>query len=481
MLKSKGGLPAGKGGREMIQRERLKPLNSRPASGGQYVLYWMQASQREDTNHALEFAIGEANARNLPVLVYFGLTADYPEANLRHYSFMLEGLAETRARLEERGVGMIIRAEPPPAGAVRLSRRAALLVVDRGYLRHQRAWRREAAEWAPCPVIRVETDAVVPVEEALGYEAYSAAVLRPKIQKLLPRYLAPLRKRRVKKRFRAPGLDSLDLVNPSAVLARLPIDRSVGPANGAAGGTSRARRRLAAFLRKGLDRYADDRSNPDLEAGSGLSAYLHFGQISPLAVALAVGRTPHRGSEAFLEQLIVRRELSLNFVYYNSRYDRFEGLPAWSRRTLLAEARKRAKPVYSAAELEAARTHDPYWNAAQREMVCLGRMHGTMRMYWGKKLLEWSSSPEAAFRLALRLNNKYQLDGRDPNGYAGVAWCFGKHDRPWPAQPGFGQVRSMKASGLDRKYNLPAYVRRVERVCAPTAPPSPSSPRRGNR
>jgi deoxyribodipyrimidine photo-lyase len=192
-----------------------------------------------------------------------------------------------------------------------------------------------------------------------------------------------------------------------------------------------------------------------------MSPYLHFGQISPLFIALKVKETRSPGVEAFLEELIVRRELSMNFVFYNEKYDSFEGLPEWAKKALKTHQRDKRQYLYSLEEFENAKTHDPYWNAAQREMVVKGKMHGYMRMYWGKKILEWAKTPEEAFRTALYLNNKYELDGRDPNGFTGVAWCFGKHDRPWGERPIFGNVRYMNDKGLKRKFDADEYVKMI--------------------
>ncbi len=196
-----------------------------------------------------------------------------------------------------------------------------------------------------------------------------------------------------------------------------------------------------------------------------MSPYLHFGQISPLYVALQV--TGARGikatnQDAYLEELAVRRELSMNYCLYNPHYDSYEGLPEWAKKTLKAHRKDKREYTYTLKELEEARTHDPYWNAAQKEMVLTGKMHNYMRMYWGKKILEWSVTPEEAFRSAIQLNNKYELDGRDPNSFVGVAWCFGKHDRPWTERPIFGTVRYMNAAGLERKFDMAAYIRKIK-------------------
>jgi deoxyribodipyrimidine photo-lyase len=445
----------------LIQPERVQALNARPARPGRFVLYWMQAAQRTEFNHALEFAAREANALGLPLVAYFGLTPRFPEANARHYAFLLEGLEEAAAALERRGIRLVVRPGPPDEGVVELGRRAALVVVDAGYLRVERAWRKAAAGLLECPLVQVETNAVVPVNAASPKEEYAAATLRPKIYRLLEKFLVPLKTTRLKKDSLGLRFDSLAVENPAAVLATLPVDRSVAPVTSFKGGASRGRRLLRAFIARKLPGYAEGRNDPNRDAQSGLSPYLHFGQLSPLQAALEVKAAGGYGTEAFLEELIVRRELSLNFVSYNPDYDRYAGLPAWCRATLAEHRQDRREYAYSPEDWEAARTHDPYWNAAQREMVLTGRMHGYMRMYWGKKILQWSRSPQEALRTALRLNNKYELDGRDPNAFAGVAWCFGKHDRPWGRRPVFGSIRYMAASGLRRKFDADAYVRRI--------------------
>jgi len=450
----------------VIQPERVRALSAKPVRPGDYVLYWMQAAQRAEGNHALEFAVRRANELGRPLVAFFGLTPDFPEANARHYAFLLEGLRETGEALEKRGIRFVLREGWPPRGAVVLGRRAALVVVDGGALRVERRWRAAAARALGCALLEVETNAVVPVRAASDKEEYAAATIRPKIHRVLGTYLRPLRPTALKKDGLGLRFDSLRPDDPQALLAALPVDRSVPPVATIRGGTSNARRLLRLFISRKLKDYAEARNDPNADALSGLSPYLHFGQISPLEVALAVKDAAGYGVEPFLEELVVRRELSLNFVLYNPRYDRFGGLPDWCRATLAAHARDRREYVYSRAAWEAARTHDPYWNAAQKEMVLTGRMHGYMRMYWGKKILEWSATPQEAFRTALALNNTYALDGRDPNSFAGVAWCFGKHDRPWAERPVFGTVRYMAASGLRRKFDADAYVRRVEALAA---------------
>lgn len=442
-----------------VERERVQVRNTRPLRPGRYVLYWMQASQRARWNPALEHAIALANDRDLPVLVGFGLSPRYPEATLRPYAFMVAGLRETERDLRDRGIALVVRIGDPPAVALDLARDAAGVVVDRGYLRPGRAWRAAVAAGAPCPVIEVEGDAVVPVELAYDRAAWSAAVLRRRIVPLVDRFLRPLAEGapcRPSLGLDIPGVD----LDDDRILDGLDLDPSVPPVDLPAGPTA-ARARLALFLEESLPRYADRRSDPSANATSGLSPYLHFGQISPVEVAWRVRAAGGAGAEAFVEELVVRRELALNFTLYNAHYDRFEGVPAWARESLAAHAADPRPATYDPAALDGAHTDDPVWNAAQQELRCTGTIHGYLRMYWGKQILLWTPDPERAFRLALHLNNRYGLDGRDPSSYAGVGWCFGLHDRPFPERPVWGKVRPMTRRGLEAKFDLQPYLARI--------------------
>ncbi len=446
----------------MIQDDRLTNLNNNEAARGDYVLYWMQQSQRAEYNHALEYAVARANDCSLPLLVFFGITPSFPEANERHYRFMMEGLRHTKAKLKDRGIAMTIRICPPDLGVVELSRRAALVVTDRGYLRIQRQWRSRAAAEMKCPLIQVESDAIVPVETASSKEAYTAGTLRPKILALLPFYLKPLKQERLRIDSTALEGESLDLDDIDAALEAIGCDRSVGAVRWLRGGTNEAKRLLRRFIAEKLDSVPESRNDPSLDCVSHLAPYLHFGQISALYAALETLKTKSPGRDIFLEELIVRRELGFNFVFYNDDYDTIRCLPEWARQTLKKHGGDRRDYLYGRGVLEGGRTHDRYWNAAQKELLLRGTIHGYMRMYWGKKILEWSASPEEAYATALALNNRYGLDGRDPNSFAGVAWCFGKHDRPWGERPIFGTVRYMNDRGLERKFDMDRYVERID-------------------
>jgi deoxyribodipyrimidine photo-lyase len=448
----------------MIQKERIKALNKKGMKKGAYVLYWMQASQRAEYNHALEFTILKANELRRPLIVFFGITDHFPEANERHYAFMLEGLREVKQSLEKRGIQMVILHKSPEVGAVQLAKKASLAVVDRGYLRIQKQWRNDAANQMDCPLIQVESEVIVPVEEASPKEEYAAATLRPKINKKLIYFLVPLNQREPAISSLSMDIDSFDIDDIGKAISKLRIDRGFQKVNSFKGGTKEALRHLEVFLEGKLDRFPELRNDPTLDYLSQMSPYLHFGQISPLFIALQVKKTKSPGIEAYLEELIVRRELSMNFVFYNEKYDSYEAIPEWAKKTLKAHEKEKRLYTYTLKEMEAAQTHDPYWNAAQREMVVKGKMHGYMRMYWGKKILEWSKTPREAFRAALYLNNKYELDGRDPNGFTGVAWCFGKHDRPWGERPIFGNVRYMNDKGLKRKFDADEYVKMISQL-----------------
>jgi deoxyribodipyrimidine photo-lyase len=321
------------------------------------------------------------------------------------------------------------------------------------------------ARKAACRVVQVESDLIVPVETASVKAEIGARTLRPRIHRQLADYhkaLTPLPVRTSTTKLR---VDGISIADTAAVLKTLRIDRSVSPVPGTfKGGASEAKRRFTEFLKNRLARYDQNHNQPQTDDTSRMSPYLHFGQISPLYMAMEAMKAPgpKAARDAFLEEMIIRRELACNFTHYTPEYDTFACIPGWAQKSLAEHRRDRRPYVYSAEQLENAATHDPYWNAAMREMVCTGFMHTYMRMYWGKKILEWSRTPEEGFATTLALNNKYFIDGRDPNSYTGVAWVYGVHDRAWPQRAIYGKVRTMMASGLERKCDINAYVRKVD-------------------
>lgn len=434
----------------MIHDERVVILN-KPSENGKYVLLWIQQAQRTRYNHALEFAVNQANALKLPLFACFVITDGFPNANLRHYTFMFEGLENLKLNLKQRGINLIFRYGNPPEEVVSLGKNAEMIVMDRGYLRVQKQWRREIGRTAPCTVVQVESDAVVPVETASTKEEFAAYTIRPKINRQLDKFLVPLEQRELKTKDFMPDLESC-----VPDITKLNIDRSVSPVKSFTGGEDEAVKLLKIFIDEKLDDYDKLRNDPTKDAQSGLSPYIHFGNISPLETALAV--KDHTASASFLEELIVRRELAMNMVNFNAEYDSLKHLHPWAANTLNEHIKDVRTYIYTYEELENAETHDEAWNAAQTEMRATGKMHGYMRMYWGKKIIEWTETPEEAYRTAISLNDKHSLDGRDPNGFAGVLWCFGKHDRPWQERAIFGKVRYMNFAGLKRKFDVESYI-----------------------
>ncbi|MCQ1537623.1 deoxyribodipyrimidine photolyase [Methanocalculus taiwanensis] len=443
----------------MISPERIHYRKEGSQGRGDRVVYWMQRSQRAEENHALEYAVNEANLRQIPLNVVFCIDPEYPLATSHSFRFMVEGLAETRNNLLERGIPLSLMTGDSIHEVPRFVQDAALLVVDRGYLRHERQIRNAVAEQTGCQVIEVESDCVVPVRAASLKEEWSAATLRRKLNPQVSHFLHLTEKIELK-------TDSLNDIDDSDQILSDPdrLLKQIGFFDPpkilfARGGRSEALKRLSAFLATPVTLYDRTRNDPGVEVTSGLSPYLHFGQISPLEVARAAA-----GRAGFLEELIVRRELAINFVWYNEKYDQIDCLPDWALKTLGEHRDDLREYTYSLEELRHAETHDPFWNAAQKEMLLTGRMHNYMRMYWGKKILEWSDTPEIAYQNTIQLNDIYELDGRDPNGYAGVAWCFGKHDRAWKERPVYGKVRYMNANGLLRKGDIRGYVEKVEEL-----------------
>jgi len=454
----------------VVASSRVRRLNDRDRRDGDYVLYWMQASQRAECNHALEFAVQRANERGLPLLSIFVLIPDYPDSNRRHKRFLLEGLQHTVKACEQRGVRLLVRRGDPVDTVSQCAADAAVLVADRGYLRHQKEWRKRLAESVACPMFQVESDVVVPVETASNKAEYAARTIRPKLMKRLDEFLVDLRTTPLDHDSLGWDGDTEVIGDIDATLDTLGLGDEAEPVpQHFTGGTPAARAKLRQLIDDKLARYAKNRNQPQTDDVSHLSMYLHYGHISPLYIAKRVRETKagtQEDRDVFIEELVVRRELGINFVNFTSNYDKFACLPNWARASL-KDARDDAREhVYTTTELADAKTHDPYWNAAMNEMRYTGYMHNYMRMYWGKKILEWTNTPEHAYRVTLELNNRYFIDGRDPVSYANVAWVFGLHDRPWQRRPIFGTVRYMAASGLERKCDIDGYVTKVNWLMA---------------
>lgn len=457
-----------------VFEERLVSLNDRQVDDtGECVVYWMQRSQRASDNPALSYATGLANALAKPLVVYFGLFDAYPMASARAFCFMLQGLKEIAQALRERGIGFVLRREPPAQGIVQLAQelRACAVVVDEDYLNIGRSWRADAAQALDVRLFQVDAETVVPAR-ITDQEQWGAYTLRPKILKVLDDHLVDRPEIEVNHKWvrEAAGIDILG-TDPQKLAASLDADQNVSASPHFIGGLSKARERLSQFMETGLPRYASERNDIGVSVSSDLSPYLHFGQIASLRVALIVrdADAPDECVDAFLEQLIVRRELAINFCLFNPHYANFDAAPDWASKSLRSHISDPRPEVYSMEELESASTHDDLWNAAQIELATFGKVHPYMRMVWAKKLLEWSPTPQEALARAIFLNDKYAIDGRDPNGYANIAWCIlGKHDRPFAERPIFGKVRYMTSEATKRKTHWQDYVSRISELDSPS-------------
>jgi len=438
-----------------------------PDPEGSCVVYWMQRAQRAVDNPALDVAVKAANELGKPVVVFLAPVPSYPRANLRHYRFLNHGIPDIADALQKRNIGFVLRRFPESSLLQFCDEvNAALVVGDENPMREPESWRRKAARKLRVPLWTVDADVIVPTK-LLEKAQYAAHTIRPRLKSKLPSFLIASRNPIAKVTWKKPN-DLLSLPVDFDITQGWPLDRSVDGAPTWRGGSKEALRLLDDFIAHKLQGYGTLRNKPEIDHTSRLSPYLHFGHISPVTIALAVQKSaaPTADKEAFLNQLITWRELSINLVRFNPDYDNFDCGEPWAHRTLAKHSRDRRPIIYSKAQLENAQTHDSLWNAAQMQMVNAGWMHNYMRMYWGKKILEWSPSPAEAYRIAVRLNDKYELDGRDPNGYAGIAWAVaGKFDRPWFERPIFGQIRYMSAASTGRKFDSKKYI---EQNCART-------------
>ncbi len=423
-------------------------------------MYWMQRAQRGVDNPALDVAVEAANALQKPLVVFFAPVPFYPRANLRHYRFLNEGIPDIAAALADRNIGFVLR-RYPDHHLVKFCEEvnATLVVGDENPMREPEGWRNKATHKLRVPLWTVEADVIVP-PKLLEKAQYAAHIVRPRLQAQLKTFLVPSKNPLAKVGWKKPAkLRSLDTA--SDITEEWELDRSVSPVSLWKGGSGEALRLLEAFIHHKLEHYGTQRNKPEIDHTSRLSPYLHFGHISPITVALAVEKShaPKVDKEAFLNQIITWRELSVNLVKFNPNYDNFECGEPWAHRTLAKHAKDPRTVLYKECQLENAETHDPLWNAAQMQMVQTGWMHNYLRMYWAKKILEWSPSPAEAHRTAVSLNDKYFLDGRDPNGYAGIAWSIvGKFDRPWFERPIFGQIRYMSGASTGRKFDSKKYI-----------------------
>ena len=483
----------------MSQKNRVQALNTYSViQRKSYIVYWCYKSVRTTYNHSLEYAIHLANKHTLPLVVLY--TISDSTRSERHAMFELQALPQLHKAFTERKIMCIPIICTPIAGVGYVAQEAAALVVDKVYLHAERTAYKTLLRWVSCPVIQVESNVVIPVETLSDTTEYSAATIRRKAHKHINEYLVPISQLTLESpstyfqnphlkfpaQYIPPGqktsyqiflynIQAYAHTDPGAKL--LPLDRSVPAISSKRGGATAASAQLSAFIENILPSYAQQRNNPaafDAKgAQSGMSPYLHYGHISPIEIAIALQEqristqitVMEQSIHDFLEELIIRRELAINFVYYHQYYDTYDSIPQWAKTTIDFHTSDHRPIVYSQSKMESAQTDDVYWNAAQQQLITFGCIHGYMRMYWAKKIFEWMLDPKEAYAFTVLQNDKYALDGSSPNGYAGISWCYGTHDRPWPERPIFGTVRYMNANGIRNKFkHIDRYVQRMLRV-----------------
>jgi deoxyribodipyrimidine photo-lyase len=467
---------------------RVRHVNDAPPRpGGRYVLYWMNAARRTRANFALQGAWRAAQDRGVPLLVLEAIGLDHAWASPRFHRFVLDGMRDQAARLGAAYYPYVERAPGAGRGLLAaLARDAALVVTDDWPCFHLPRRVAAAGRQLDVALLAVDSNGLLPLRDAPATPFPTAYAFRRHLQARLPKHLAAMP-------VDDPLPDTLPApsVDPSILarwepgidvdLATLPLDHEVGAVAGLRGGAVAAEARLTAFLGR-LDRYAEDRNDVSNEVPSGLSPYLHFGHVASHTIVQAVlaregwtidavragGNGSRSGwwhasaaAEAFLDQVVTWRELGFNLTSREAAYDRWDAVPAWARATLEDHAGDVRPHVYDRATLERAATHDPLWNAAQRQLREEGRIHNYLRMLWGKKVLEWSATPQEGFATLVALNDRWALDGRDPNSYTGIGWVFGKYDRPWgPRRPIFGTIRYMSSDNTAKKMDVRGYLAR---------------------
>jgi deoxyribodipyrimidine photo-lyase len=457
-----------------MMQDRIRILNDSPQRAqAQYVLYWTQMDRRAESNFGLLHAAAVANQRGLPLLVYEGLTCTYKQANDRIHTFMMQAVPETARRMRKLGAGycFYLRRTRSDANDIlyRLAESAAAVITDDYPTFIAAGHNRSVPAKIGVAFHAVDSSCIVPMNRHEKRE-YGAYTIRPKIRKLLPEYLKAAPPVKLTHKWKAPVPDwhtEVVAADIPRLVASCEIDHHVPPSVAWHGGRTAAEQQLETFLHDRLRRYARDRNEPSRHATSDLSPYLHFGHISSLEVALAAKEYAEEHqliANEFLEELIVRRELAFNFARFARNPESFDDLPDWCKANMKKHAKDKRERTYTPEQLEAAETYDPLWNATQQELLLRGKIHGYYRMYWGKKIIEWSPTYEQALHTMIHLHDRYALDGRDPNTYTNILWCFGLHDRPWTERPVFGNFRWMSFDGMKRKTDVQAYIDEIAKM-----------------
>ncbi len=442
-----------------------------PDPDGNAVVYWMQRAQRGVDNHAVNLAVEIANHLSLPLVVYFAGISNFPHANLRHYHFLQQGLVDIEDDLAKRNISFVMRRAPHESHERLLQDVGAAMVIgDENPMRAPESWRKSLAEAVKIPFWTVDTDVIVP-SKLIEKAQYGAYTIRPRLYRALPEYLVPYQNPKADVDWKRPKSFLADDVSEDITRGWKDLDRSVKPVDSFHGGTHEGLKRLKLFTSRMLKDYEVMRNKPETDGTSAMSPYLHYGHVGPQTIALAVAKaaeddpTLKPAKESYFNELIAWRELSVNFVKYNPKYDSHEAAEDWARKTIGEHAKDEREHLYTLKQLEAGETYDELWNAAQWQMVYNGWMHNYMRMYWAKKILEWTPDVQTAMKYSVYLNDKYFLDGRDPNGYSGIAWAIlGKFDRAWQERPVFGKRRYMSGASTGKKFNSKLYIKQMQEL-----------------
>lgn len=470
-----------------VKKERIRKINELLVGNGP-IVYWMNREIRTEDNWALLYAEELALEKKVPLVVVYNLALGFLGGGYRQWSFKIGGLKEVEVSLRKKNIPFFLVVDrggkdESSNGLLDFfaSVKAGAVVTDFSPIRAQMQWVKDIKKSIGCSFQMVDAHNIVPVWVASDKEEWAAYTLRPKLHQLLPEYLEDFPQLKKHPHSFAGAVREIDW---SGLLNDAAVDRGVTETEFTPGEEA-AHQTLKTFMTTRLPRYATDRNDPLAQAQSDLSPYFHYGMMAPARAALevltATGKPisevlhaaknkakvdpdaapgPIDHASAFLEESIIRRELADNFCFYNKNYDSADGFAEWAKKSHAKTRSDEREYLYSLAQFEEGKTHDALWNAAQMEMVQSGKMHGYLRMYWAKKILEWTKSPEEAMKIAIALNDKYELDGRDPNGYAGIAWSIGGvHDRAWFSRPVFGTIRYMARSGCEKKFDVPAYIR----------------------
>jgi deoxyribodipyrimidine photo-lyase len=455
---------------------RVTHIKNCKDSKGEYILYWMEQSQRIHYNHALHLGIILSNLHGMPLVVYFGVSDEYPKGNLRHRTFMMEGLEYLKMKLSRMGIKFVIYRTSPEKGCMELMKNASHLIMDVGYTRIQKQWRKDVINsWTEndcTSIVEVEDDVLVPVNKVSDNAEHSMGTIKPKLLSSMDEFAIKFRPIEpfIRSRYIDIECSFEEIVSPMDEIENIKQKNGVSPSSRFKGGEKEARDLFYEFFNNKIGYYLE-KNHPELDYTSCLSPYLHFGHISPVEIVVVVKKIIEKNPfiekavNAFIEDVVIKRELAINFVHFTENYDKFEHMTdQWAYDTMDEHKDDEREFLYTTNDFESCSTHDKYWNAAMKEMVETGFMHTYMRMYWCKKIIEWSPDYKTAYDTSIYLNNKYSIDGWDSSSYAGVAWCFGKFDRPCEERPVFGKIRYMSNNGLHKKFAIDKYIVKIEKL-----------------